>query len=500
MNTSTVHDVVIIGAGFSGIGASIKLSQAGFHDHILIEDATEVGGTWHWNTYPGVAVDIPSQSYQFSFEAHSDWSRIYAPGDELLAYATSLADKHDVRRRTQFETRALSARFDETTSEWTLDLSPGTTVRARHIILATGVLTQPKSPDIKGIEDFMGTVVHTSRWDHNVKLRGKRVGVIGTGASAVQLIPSIAETVDHLTVFQRTPIWCLPKPDAPIRPALRKVVQRVPGLRRLVRLITQTYVEVTFPLAAHFHSLLPSARVGEYIARRHLRRSVHNEDTRRLLTPEYAMGCKRPSFSNTYLPTFNRPDVTLETSAIDRVTATGIISDNGIEHPIDVLVLATGFKVFEEGNSPSLKINAPDGRELGSWWAQNRYRSYQGVSVPGFPNVFNIAGPYGYNGASYFTLIESQVAHILRCLTEERRRGTTQVEITQKAHDAYMETMLGRGHRQVFWDSSCGSANSYYFDPHGDVPFRASPTVEVMWTSNHFSLDSYRFTLSKPQT
>ncbi len=335
--------------------------------------------------------------------------------------------------------------------------------------------------------------MHTARWDHDVDLAGKRVAIVGTGASAVQVIPAIAPDVEQLTVFQRTPIWCMPKPDGAIGPGARRILERVPGARRAARALSQAYVELTFPLAAHYHGTLKLANAAEKQALKSLRDQVHDPAVREKLTPRYGLGCKRPSFSNEYLPAFNRDNVHLETSPIERFTAAGVRTE-GAEHEVDVLILATGFKVFEKGNMPPYPVRGREGVELSEWWEENRFQAYEGVSVPGFPNLFMILGPYGFNGASYFTLIENQARHIVRCLRRARSRGATAVEISAEANRRYFEEMLGRRHRQVFFSGTCGTANSYYFDAHGDAPFRASTTPEVAWRSAHFDLDDYRFT------
>ncbi|MFE0021425.1 flavin-containing monooxygenase [Amycolatopsis sp. NPDC059021] len=487
------HEVAVIGGGFSGIGAAIGLDKAGFDDFVVLEEGDGVGGAWHWNTYPGVAVDIPSFSYQFSFEQIADWSRVYAPGRELKTYAEHCVDKYDIRRRIRLNTKVVAATFDDTTHLWRLDTADGDAITARFVVGATGVLTQPKEPAIDGLADFRGTVMHTARWDHDVDLRGRRIAIIGTGASAVQVIPSIAPGAEHLTVFQRTPIWCLPKLDATLPRTVRLMLRRLPGARRLSRLASQSFVEATFPLAAHFHGLLPMAAAGERIGRAYLRHAVDDPGLRAKLTPDYALGCKRPSFSNDYLPTFNRTNVTLETSGIATITETGIRTTDGVEHAADVLILATGFKVFEKGNMPAFTVRGARGADLEKFWHENRFQAYQGVSVPGFPNLFTILGPYGYNGSSYFNLIETQTRHIVRCLANARETGTTRIEVTPEANDRYFRTMLGRRRHQVFYKDSCALANSYYFDEHGDVPFRASPTLETMLTSRWFDLDDYSF-------
>ncbi|MFC4125092.1 flavin-containing monooxygenase [Nocardia rhizosphaerae] len=491
MNTIE-HEIIIVGAGFSGIGAAIALREAGFEDFLIVDDADGVGGTWHWNTYPGVAVDIPSFSYQFSFDQRTEWSRVYAPGRELKAYAESCVDKYGLRPRIRFGTTVTAADFDAGTDRWTLRTADGTELSARFVLSATGVLTRPKLPEIPGIETFAGATVHTARWDHDLDLRGRRVAVIGTGASAVQVIPEIAPRVEHLTVFQRTPIWCLPRPDAAV-PLPARLALRLPGGRALTRLLSQTYVEFTFPLAAHYHRSLPTAAIGERAGLAHLRRQVRDPAIRAKLTPDYALGCKRPSFSNDYLATFNRANVTLETAPITEITATGVHTAQ-TAHPADVLILATGFKVMESGNMPTYDLHGVDGLDLEKWWDENRLQAYEGVSVPGFPNYFSIIGPYGYNGASYFTLIENQTRHILRCLRRARATGATRVEVSRAANDRFFREMLARRGGQVFWQDSCADANSYYFDKHGDVPLRPSSTVEAAWRSGHFDLSDYLFT------
>ena len=492
MRVTPDHEVAVIGAGFSGIGAAIKLGEAGFSDYLVIDDGDGVGGAWHWNTYPGVAVDIPSFSYQFSFEKRADWSRVYAPGRELKAYADHCVDKYGVRTKLRLNTRVSEARFDDDAHLWRLQTDGGDEITARFVIGASGALSQPKLPEIDGLDAFEGIRMHTSRWDHAQDLTGKRVGIIGTGASAIQAIPNVAKVASHLTVFQRTPIWCLPKPDRALSAREQFLLKRIPGARMATRLLSQAFVELNFPLSAHFYGIVPLADRGEAIGRHILRKQVKDPDLRDKLTPRYGLGCKRPSFSNEYLPTFNRENVALETAPIERITAAGVQTADGVEHAFDVLILATGFKVFEAG----FPIYGSDGVELSAWWSENRAQAYEGVSVPGFPNMFSIIGPYGFNGASFFLLIETQMRHITRCLRRARRDGATRVEVRDEANARYFQSMLARRHNQIFFRDACANANSYYFDEHGDVPFRASPSVETIWRSARFDLDDYRYDAS----
>jgi cation diffusion facilitator CzcD-associated flavoprotein CzcO len=487
------HEVVIVGGGFSGIGAAIKLDEAGFTDFSVIEAGDDVGGTWHWNTYPGVAVDIPSFSYQFSFEKRADWSRVYAPGRELKAYAEHCVEKYGLRSRFRFNTTVLGATFDDASHLWRLETDGGETITARFVVGATGVFTQPQPPEIPGLDSFAGVTMHTARWDHGQDLAGKRVGVIGTGASGVQIIPTIAPEVEHLTVFQRTPIWCLPKADGKISPGVRRALRSVPGAKEITRALSEAFVELTFTISAHFFGLVPLAKRGEAIGRKHLREQVNDPEIREKLTPRYGLGCKRPGFSNDYLRTFNRENVSLETDSIEAITPAGVRTEAGAEHELDVLVLATGFKVFEPGSIPAYPVWGSGGVSLEGWWDANRFQAYEGVSVPGFPNLFAILGPYGFNGSSYFNLIEHQSRHIVRCLGRARNSAATRVEVRREANDRYFHKMLGRRHNQVFFRDTCANANSYYFDRHGDVPFRPSLTAEVAWRSARFDLDDYRF-------
>ncbi|MGN6609744.1 MAG: flavin-containing monooxygenase [Jatrophihabitans sp.] len=490
------HEIVIVGAGFAGIGTAITLLRAGYWQHgdlLLLDDASGPGGTWHWNTYPGVAVDIPSFSYQFSFEQRPDWSRSYAPGEELRAYAEHCVDKYGLRPRIRFGTEVTEASWDEAGARWRIETAAGDEITARFLVNACGVLTRPKYPDIPGVEQFAGVTVHTARWDHDVDLYGQRVGIIGTGASAVQIIPAIAPEVAQLTVFQRTPIWCLPKPDLPIPGAARWALRRLPGASAVSRLASQAFVEATFPLSAHYHGRLPVSSLFERFALGYLGSQVHDPAVREKLTPRYALGCKRPSFHNSYLSTFNQPHVHLETTPIESVDDRSVRTADGEAHELDVLILATGFKVMDTDSLPTYRLVGRNGRLISQWWNEERLQAYEGVSAPGYPNYFSIMGPYGYNGSSYFTLIENGAAHVLRCLKQARKVQADVVEVTKEAHDAYFAEVLERREHQIFWQESCGLANSYYFDRHGDVPLRPMTTMEAAWRSRHFPLHHYTF-------
>ncbi|KUH87743.1 MULTISPECIES: NAD(P)/FAD-dependent oxidoreductase [unclassified Mycobacterium] len=487
------YHTVVVGAGFSGIGTAIKLEEAGFGDYLVIEAGDGVGGTWHWNNYPGIAVDIPSFSYQFSFEQRPDWSRTYAPGNELKAYADHCVDKYGIRSKIRFNTKVLAAAFDDEHALWRVQTDPGGEITARFLVNASGVLTVPKLPDIDGVDSFGGITMHTARWDHTQDLTGKRVGVIGTGASAIQVIPEIAPIVKELTVFQRTAIWCFPKFDVML-PRWSHWLMRLPGGKAIQRWVSQAFVEATTAIPVHYFTVFPLPRWMERAGRAYLRRQVKDPVLREKLTPRYAIGCKRLGLHNDYLSTFNRDNVRLVIEPIDKITSSAVATTDGENHEIDVLVLATGFNVLDI-DVPTFAITGSGGRSLSRFWGEHRFQAYEGVTVPGFPNLFHVFGPYGYVGSSYFALIEAQGHHIVRCLKEADRRVASRVEVTREANDRYFDKVMRRRHRQVFWQDSCRVAHSYYFDKNGDVPFlRPTTTVEAYWRSRRFDLDDYRFT------
>jgi cyclohexanone monooxygenase len=485
-------DIVIVGAGFSGIGTAIMLDKAGLGDYLVIEAGEGPGGTWYWNTYPGIAVDIPSFSYQFSFEKSPNWTRTYAPGQELKAYAEHCVDKYGLQRKIRFKTKVLGADFDDTRSLWHIRTDPGGVVTARFLVNASGVLVTPKLPDIDGVDSFAGVTMHTARWDHEQDLTGKRVAIIGTGASAVQVIPEIAPIVEQLTVFQRTPIWCFPKADVPLSPMIRRLM-RLPGGHTVQRMLSQAYVELTFTLPAQYFTVNPMAKNMSKVGEAYLRKQVRDPDVRDKLTPSYAVGCKRPGFHNTYLSTFNRDNVELVTEPIDKITGSGVATADGETRDADVLILATGFKVMDTDDMPTYSLTGPGGVSWSEHWDKNRLQSYEGVSVPGFPNFFMVFGPYGYVGNSYFALIETQTHHIVRCLKQARRKHAGRVEVKQEANDRYFAEMMRKRHRQIFWQDTCQVARSYYFDKNGDVPLRPATTLETYWRSRRFPLDDYVF-------
>jgi cation diffusion facilitator CzcD-associated flavoprotein CzcO len=474
------YDVVIVGAGLSGIGAGIELLRRGNSSFRLIEAAADLGGTWRDNTYPGVAVDIASSSYCFSFETDFPWTNTYAPGAEIQAYTRHCAEKYGVSRHILYEARVRLARFDEASDTWITELDNGTKVRSRYLIAATGLFGPPKRPDIPGLETFAGRAMHSGQWDHAYDLSAKRVAVIGTGASAVQIVPEIAPRVGRLAVFQRTPIWVAPRPDAPLAPG-RMSPRRFAAVRKALRAWSETRIELLTFLVVNYGMMRPIARLIQRHTLGWMRRQVRDADTAARLLPTYGLGCKRPAISNTYLAAFNRDNVALVTQPIARICAEGIVTADGELHEADAIVLATGFLTTEKENGPTFDVVGRDGVELTEWWDAHRRQAYAGVSMPGFPNFFLTAGPYA-GGFNWFAMLEANLAHIMACIDTARARAATRVEVRADAHAEFMRHIWRRADGTVFKHGVCGGSNSYYIDRHGDasLPLPHTPWWRVL--------------------
>lgn len=491
---TTQYDAVIVGAGFGGMGAAIQLNRLGYDDLLILERESDVGGTWHVNRYPGLAVDIPSATYSYSFEPNPHWSRLFAPGEELKNYAAHVADKYELRRYMRFGTMVTGAQWDAEAEHWVVSRREDSPVTAKYLLAATGFLSQPKKPDIDGIDSFGGTVIHTADWDDSQELRGKRVGIIGTGATAVQLIPELAKVAAELTVYQRTPIWVSPKPDFPVPEAIRRLFAALPLSQRLARLTGSALLEVMMVFGVLHYRQLPMAnKLGERWCRAHLFRQVRDRALRDKLLPRYSFGCKRPTFSNDYYPTFTKNHVQLATESIERIDEHGIATADGDRRDIDVLILATGFDLWET-NFPAIDIVGRNGRNLGKWWRDNRFQAYEGVAVPAFPNFVSLNSPYSYSGLSYFTTIESQMRHIGRLFTAMRGRGATVFEVTDEANDEFLRRMTEKVGDSIFALGDCGPANSYYFNPHGEATLlRPSSTASAFREAGTFPVDDYAY-------
>lgn len=490
------HEVIIVGAGISGIGTAIQLKADGIDDILILERSYDVGGTWRDNRYPGIAVDITSFTYSFSFEQNPNWSRVFAPGSELYQYTRRVASKYGIYPHIRFGIEVQQARFDKHNDLWVLTLKQGNTLRARHLVCAGGGLITPKLPDIEGLDNFKGDIIHTARWPKGIDLKGKRVAVIGTGATAVQLVPEIARQARQLDVYQRTPIWVLKKPDRILPGWLKTLFRASPTLQQGVRSVTDASSETLMVLSAIYYRQAPwIVRACEKAAHQNMREQLPvRQDLWEKLSPAYGFGCKRPTFSNEYFATFAQDNVELVTTPIRQITRRGITTNNGKSRPIDVLVLATGYKTFEKGNIPSFELVGSNGTDLGQFWHDNRYQAYEGLTIPGYPNFYIMLGPYALIGTSYFKMVEGNAIHLSRCIRESRRLEATRVEIRQEPHDRYFQDIQRRQRGTVFLNHNCAASNSYYFDRHGDAPMlRPSTSLEMLWRAKHLPMTHYQF-------
>lgn len=450
--------IAIIGAGFAGIGAAIQLLKAGIDSFTIFERASEIGGTWRDNTYPGAACDVPSHAYSLSFEQNPNWSQRYASSWEIQQHLLDVVDKWKLRDKMRLETEIVEARFDEASGTWTLTTAQGDTFKARVVLAGVGGLVDPQYPDIPGLEDFEGDTFHTARWNHDVDLAGKRVSVIGTGASAVQVVPSIAPIVALLTVFQRTPAWVVAKHDRFYPAWLRRLLVRFPFLLHLSRLWKYWLSEIRGPIVFVNSKIL--SRIGVALSMWNLRRQVKDPELRKRLTPNFQFGCKRVLVSDDYWATFERPNVELVTDPIERIEATGVRTEDGTLHEADVVVLATGFKLGLA--SAPFRIIGLGGRTLDEAWKHGAM-AYKGMTVAGFPNWFIMMGPNtGPGHTSVLVYTEAQIAHALQAIRKLRSEGLRYLDVRQEAMDRYNEGIQRRMKRMVW--SGC---KSWYLSADG---------------------------------
>ncbi|GEM32973.1 putative monooxygenase [Nocardia neocaledoniensis NBRC 108232] len=487
-------DAIVVGAGFGGMGAAIELDRLGLRNFVILEREDDLGGTWHVNRYPGLAVDIASVTYSYSFEPNPYWSRLFAPGAELEKYAHHVARKYDLSRRMRFGTVVDGARWDDENQQWTVSVAGGETLTARYLLTATGFLSQPYTPPFPGIESFAGKIIHTTAWDDDYDLTDRRAAIIGTGATAVQLVPEVAKRVAALTVFQRTPIWVVPKVDAPIPGVVQELFAKVPLTQKAARLANTAMLEALMVVGVlHYAQAKPLNSAAAALAKAHLFAQVRDKKTRAELTPHYDFGCKRPTFSNTYFKTFNQPHVRLETNSIDHVEPDGIVTADGRKTAIDTLLLATGFNLWDV-NFPAIEIIGRDGVNLGKFWRDSRFQAYEGITVPKFPNFLSLNSPYSYSGLSYFTTIEAQMKHMGRLFTELFRRGEQTFEVTERANAEFLDRVTDKLGSSVFYGGDCSTARSYYFNQHGEAALlRPTSTLNAHREAVAFPLDDYAF-------
>jgi cation diffusion facilitator CzcD-associated flavoprotein CzcO len=490
--TSEQFDAVIVGAGFGGIGAAIQLKRMGYQNFVILDREDDLGGTWHVNRYPGLAVDVPTTTYSYYFEPNPNWSRLFSTGEEIKQYADDVADKYDVRRHIRLRTTVEGARWDEDAKVWQVALAGGETLTARYLITATGFLSQPRTPDIPGITSFAGKVIHTTAWDDDYDLDNRRIAIIGTGATAVQLIPELAKKAADLTVYQRTPIWVVPKIDFRFSERAKRLFARIPLTQRAIRAVTDALYEFFIYVGLHHRTLRRLNSTASDLAKMHRFVSIRDKKLREKLTPHYDFGCKRPTFSNNYYRIFTKPHVYLQADGIERIEPDGIVNADGTKTVIDTLVLATGFDLWE-ANFPAIEIVGREGRNLGKWWRDTRFQAYQGVSIPYFPNFLSLASPYAFLGLNFFNTMEYQMRHMDRLFGEIQRRGATTFEVTEDANTRYLDRMTELLGDSVFTIGNCATSRSYYFNPSGEATLlRPMSTRAAINEASQYPLSDYQ--------
>lgn len=442
--------VLIIGAGFAGVGLAIQLKKQGIDDFLILEKATSVGGTWRDNHYPGAACDVPSHLYSFSFEPKTDWSRKFAPQAEIFAYIQQCVDKHQLASKIRCNTEVASAEFDQANGLWQVTDKDGKHYQAQALVSACGQLNQPAYPKIPGLESFAGEAFHSARWNHAYDLTGKRVAVIGTGASAIQFVPEIVPQVQHLTLFQRSAAYVISKPDRPYKNWELALLRRWPWLQQLDRGLKYVQHEVRALAFIHFPALM---KLFQFSFQRHLARAVADPERRRQLVPDYPLGCKRILISNNYFPALAQGKVAIVNQAIQAITPHAVVTADGREHPVDALIYGTGFAATDF--LAPMQIKGLNGIELNQAWRDGA-EAYKGISVSGFPNLFLLYGPNTNLGhSSILYMLESQFAYVLKCLGA-LQQGLRTMDVkpqVQQRFNQHLQQLI----RHSIWDQGCTS-------------------------------------------
>ena len=452
--------VAIVGGGFGGIGAAVMLGREGYEDVTVFERGDRIGGVWNFNTYPGIACDVPSHLYEFSFAPNPRWSRRYAQGAEIQAYMEDVAREHAVLDRVRLGTEVTRATFDEARGRWLLETTAGPH-EADLLVTACGQLSVPSIPAIPGLGEFPGPVFHTARWRHEVDLAGKRVALMGTGCSSIQVGPKIQPEVAQLDVYQRSPGWTIPKMDFEYVPRMRRLFERVPLLQRLDRQLTFAFMEAA---TAGLTSRRWMTRPFAAMARRQIRSQIDDPELRRKVTPRDEIGCKRIMLTDDWYPTLTKPNVELVTEPVEAVTASGVRTAGGAERPTDVVILGTGFRTHDF--VAPMDVVGRGGRTLDEAWA-GVPRAYLGITVPGFPNMFLLYGPNTNGGAgSVIYTVEAATRHVIAAIRELERANARTIELRPQAA-AEFDRELRQALAGTVWHTGC---TSWYVDEKGDNP------------------------------
>jgi cation diffusion facilitator CzcD-associated flavoprotein CzcO len=451
------HKIIIIGSGFSGLGMAIKLKESGERDFVLLEKEQGVGGTWRVNHYPGCACDVPSHLYSFSFEANPQWSRMFAPQQEIKAYLEHCARKYNILPHVRLGTELTGMRWDDARQLWRISAKDGKRYTASIVVSGMGGLAIPAYPNLNGLENFQGKMFHSQQWDHDYDLKGKRVAVIGTGASAIQFVPHVQKQAAKMDLYQRTAPWIMSKPDRAMTWVEKNLFQRFPAAQRALR------DGIYWALESRVLAFVINPRIMAIAKRQalqHIRKQIKNPELRKKVTPDYTIGCKRILMSDEYYPALDAPNADVITTGIKEVRANSIVTVDGVERPVDAIIFGTGFKATDP--VPPGVVFGRDGVDLGERWKTGP-EAYKGTTVAGFPNLFFLMGPntgLGHNSMVY--MIESQIAYVLDALKTMNKKQLTSIEVNQKAQDSFNAEIQSKMTGTVWSEGGC---QSWYIHP-----------------------------------
>lgn len=452
-----VYDTIIVGAGISGLAAAYQLNQVSYDNYIVLEKAARVGGTWRDNNYPGCGCDVPSALYSFSFSPSHKWSHLFAKQPEILSYLEDVAEKYNLNEKIEFENELLSAKWDEKKHLWNLETSKGP-YQAKTVIFTTGPITEPSMPKLKGIETFKGEMFHSARWNHDYDLTGKRVAVIGTGASAIQFIPQVQPLAKELIVFQRTAPWVLPKADMPLSDTAKGVISRFP-------IIQETWRKSIAQILNGINFGLRNPKVLEpvnFLSKKLLKLQIKDDQLRKDVTPNFSIGCKRLLFANNYYPALQQDNVSLLPHGLVEIEGNTVVAANGERHEVDVIIWGTGFEV----SHPPIgkRVSNANGQLLSDLWKNSSPEAYLGTSLENVPNAFLVLGPNILVYDSFIGIAEAQVNYIVNGLLKMRDYKFTRFEIKKDVIRKHNEKVQKQLQTTVF---NAGGCKSYYLDENG---------------------------------
>jgi cation diffusion facilitator CzcD-associated flavoprotein CzcO len=488
----TNHEILVIGTGFAGIGMGVRLRQMGITDFAILEQADAVGGTWRDNHYPGAACDVQSLLYSFSFEQNPRWSRMFAEQREILAYLNHVTDAYGVRPHIRFGCQVVRAEWNDRRGIWRVDLSDGRSFTGKVLIAGSGGLSRPALPAISGQDTYTGATFHTARWDHGFDLTGKTIAVIGTGASAIQVVPAIASKVAALKLFQRTPPWIMPKPDREIGPKEQRMFAAMPLTLQMAR------SKIYWQLESRLIGFVARPKLMEYAKRdalAYLHEQVRDPGLRAKLTPNYAFGCKRILMSNDYFSTLCRDNVEVVTEGIERLDSSSVITRDGVSRPVDAVVYATGFQVGDFSAAP-FDIYGSGGRDLREEWRDGA-EAYLGASIAGYPNLFLIAGPNtGLGHTSMVVMIEAHIQYVASALQAMREQGIASVDVKREVQTGY-NRRLHEKLATTIW--ATGGCKSWYQTSAGKiVALWPGSTYTFRKRTEQFEVAKYEVTMPAP--